>query len=52
MYNIPVFRSRSHPEPPFLAEAGAGAEKITQFRLRLNYKGRWNEIKIVIFWNF
>ena len=28
-----VFRSRSRPEPTFLA--GAGAEKITKFRLRL-----------------
>ena len=37
-------RSRSCPEPPFLAGAEAGAEKITQFRLRLrlrlHYKGR------------
>ena len=31
-------RSRSRPEPAFLA--GAGAEKITKFQLRLHYKGR------------
>ena len=32
-YFFSVFRSRSRPEPAFLA--GAGAEKITKFRLRL-----------------
>ena len=42
--------SVAEPEPPFLA--GAGAEKITQFRLRLRYRGRRSKIKIVIFFNF
>ena len=42
----PVLRSRSRPEPPFLAGAGAGAEKITQFRLRLHHKGRRMKSKL------
>ena len=35
LYIYPELRSRSPPEPAFLAGAGAEAEKITKFRLQL-----------------
>ena len=36
--NFLLFCSVSEPKPPFLAGAGAGPEKITQFRLRLQLR--------------
>ena len=46
----PDFRRRSRPEPAFLAGAGAGAEKITKFRLRLlvNCKAENYEFKTTL----